>query len=117
MPPRGTARGRGAAPTRSDPPGGGNGGLPQHGLSCVGVARPGFGSSGNTQTIFVNSFVTTMFVVFFFSFSSSLFIVFNSPEGIIHHYDGKWLSSFFVALMLIFFPVGSYSFTFFSTDH
>ncbi|KAJ7590925.1 argonaute-like protein [Mycena floridula] len=71
MPPRGSGRGhgRGAAPSRSDASSGGNGGLPQHGLSCVGVARPGFGSSGTSQSVFVNSFVTTI------------------PEGIIHHYD------------------------------
>ena len=71
---RGARGGRGAGPLR----GGGSSslaiGLPSAGshITTVGVKRPNFGTGGRELPIFVNSFVTTI------------------PEGVIHHYDGKF---------------------------
>ncbi|KAG6837428.1 hypothetical protein H0H93_009522 [Arthromyces matolae] len=73
---RGATRGRGRGPGPSSTQGGraGQSQVPHSALlnthiTTVGVRRPGYGTGGKTQEIFVNSFATTI------------------PENIIHHYD------------------------------
>lgn len=101
MPPRAAPRGgpRGSGPAIRGGRGGGapRGGAIQIGLpstgshiTTVGVKRPNFGTGGRELSIHVNSFQTTI------------------PEGVIHHYDGKSLSTMSNDHLLIFFLVGQY---------
>ncbi|KAJ6500901.1 argonaute-like protein [Mycena sanguinolenta] len=76
MPPRGQGRGapRGGGGGGGGGRGGGRGGRgmgPSH-ITTIGVRRPGFGSSGRTIPVNINSFKTTV------------------PEGWIYHYDGAY---------------------------